>query len=163
MKIIVISDTHIPDRAAELPEKLLNEIKNADMLIHAGDFVSLDLLEELKSLCKNLKAVYGNMDPQEIKDILPLRDIFKVDNFKIGLYHGYGAPNRIFELLNTEFKADKLDMIVFGHTHKAFNEKRGGILFFNPGSPTDKACLDCNTYGILEVSGKKIETKIVNI
>ena len=162
MKIVVISDTHIPERAAGLPEKLLSEIKSADMLIHAGDFVSLAFLEKLKSLCKNVKAVCGNMDPQEIKDILPKKEIFKAGNFKIGIFHGYGAPNGIFETLNEEFKGDKLNIIIFGHTHATFNEKRGDTLFFNPGSPTDKLCVDCNTYGIIEINDK-IEAKILKI
>jgi len=162
MKIVVISDTHIPDRAAVLPEKLLHEIKNADMLIHAGDFVSLEFLEKLKSLSKKIKAVCGNMDPQEIKDVVPEKEIFKAGNFKIGVFHGSGAPHSIFELMHEEFKRDKLDIIVFGHTHSAFNVKQGDTLFFNPGSPTDKLCKDGNTYGIIEVNDE-ITAKILKI
>ncbi len=162
MKIVVISDTHIPDRADNLPAKLLAEIKSADMVIHAGDLVSLQLLNELKSLCKNVKAVWGNMDPQEVRDCLPQKDVFKAGNFKIGLYHGFGAPNNIFGVLNSEFKNDKLDVIVFGHTHSAFNEKRGDVLFFNPGSLTDKLCADCNTYGVIEINDK-IQAKVIKI
>lgn len=162
MKIIVISDTHIPDRAEVLPGKLIEEIKGADIVIHAGDFVSLDFLQKLKSLSKNLKAVSGNMDPQEIKDILPRKEVFKAGNLKIGVFHGFGAPNKIFEILGAEFKGDKLDLIVFGHTHSTFNEKRENTLFFNPGSPTDKSCLDCNTYGVIEINGN-IEAKIIKV
>ncbi len=162
MKIVVISDTHIPDKAEGLPAKLTEEIRGADMVIHAGDFVGFDFFQKLKSLCKNLKAVSGNMDPQEIKDILLRKEIFKAGNFKIGIFHGFGAPNKIFEVLGAEFKGDKLDVIVFGHTHSAFNEQRENALFFNPGSPTDKACEDCNTYGIIEVNDK-IEAKIIKV
>jgi len=162
MKIVVISDTHIPERADNLPERLLEEIKNADMLIHAGDFVSFEFLEKIKSLCKEVKAVCGNMDSQKIKDILPQKEIFKAGNFKVGVFHGYGSPHNIFEVLNEAFKGDKLNIIVFGHTHAAFCEKRGDTLFFNPGSPTDKLCVDCNTYGIIEINDK-IEAKIFKL
>ncbi|MDD5567835.1 MAG: metallophosphoesterase family protein [Candidatus Omnitrophica bacterium] len=162
LKIVVISDTHIPDRAKALPEKLIEEIKNADMVIHAGDMVSLDFLNGLKSISKCLRAVCGNMDPEEIKKALPQKDIFKAGNFKIGLFHGFGAPNRIFELLDSEFKNDKLDVVIFGHTHQVFNEKRNGALFFNPGSATDKSCVECNTYGVIEINDK-IQSRIVNI
>jgi hypothetical protein len=162
LKIIVISDTHISDKVDALPVRLLEEIKNADMVIHAGDLVSLDLLKQLKSLCKDVKAVWGNMDPQEVRDELPQKEVFKAGNFTIGLYHGYGAPNNIFGVLNSEFKNDKLDVIVFGHTHSAFNEKKGDVLFFNPGSLTDKLCSDCNTYGIIEINDK-IQARIVKI
>jgi uncharacterized protein len=162
MKIIVISDTHIPDRAESLPLKLLDEIKNADMVIHAGDFVSLEFLNDLKSLCNNIKAVWGNMDPPEIKKMLPQKGIFKVGDYRIGVVHGYGAPNKMLELLNTEFKNDKLDIIIFGHSHSALNEKRGSTLFFNPGSPTDKILAADNTYGIIEIDGG-IQAKVVTI
>lgn len=162
MRIVVISDTHIPDRASDLPPKLLEEIKNADMLIHAGDFVSLRFLNELKAISKNVKAVCGNMDPEEIRKALPQKEIFKAGNFKIGIFHGLGAPLKIFELLEAEFKNDKLDIIIFGHTHQVFNEKKGDTLYFNPGSATDKACVDCNTYGILEINDK-INSKILKI
>jgi len=158
----VISDTHIPDRAAGLPVKLTEEIRSADMVIHAGDFVGFDFFQKLKSLCKDLKAVCGNMDPLEIKNILPQKEIFKAGNFKIGVFHGFGAPSRIFEILNLEFKSEKLDIIVFGHTHSALNEKRDGVTFFNPGSPTDKLCVDCNTYGVIEINDG-IQTRILKI
>ncbi len=162
MKIVVISDTHIPDRAAGLPVKLTEEIRSADMVIHAGDFVGFEFFQKLKSLCKDLKAVCGNMDPLEIKTSLPQKEIFKVGNFKIGVFHGYGAPNRILEIINSEFKSEKLDIIVFGHTHSALNEKREGIVFFNPGSPTDKLCVDCNTYGVIEINDG-IQAKILKV
>ncbi|MCX5696097.1 MAG: metallophosphoesterase [Candidatus Omnitrophica bacterium] len=162
MKIVVISDTHLPERADRLPAKLLEEIKSADMLVHAGDFVSPELFKELKSLCKNVKAVWGNMDPQEIREELTQKEIFKVGNFKIGLYHGCGAPSSMVDTLSAEFKNDKPDIIIFGHSHSALNEKRAGILFFNPGSPTDKVFAAVNTYGIIEINDN-IESRIVQL
>lgn len=162
MKIVVISDTHIPDKAVGLPAKLIEDIKSADMVIHAGDVVSLGFLNELKSISKCVKAVYGNMDPEEVKKVLPEKETFKAGNFKIGLFHGAGAPNKIFELLDAEFKNDKLDIIIFGHTHQAFNDKIQGTLFLNPGSVTEEGCVECNTYGVIEVNDK-IHSKIVKI
>jgi hypothetical protein len=162
LKIVVISDTHLTEKADMLPVKLLEEIKSADMVVHAGDFVSLELLKEIKSFCKDVKAVWGNMDPQEIRDELTQKEIFKVGNFKIGLYHGCGAPSSIVDILSAEFKNDKPDVIIFGHSHSAMNEKRGGILFFNPGSPTDKVFAASNTYGIIEINDS-IESRIVEI
>ena len=162
MKIVVISDTHLTEKADMLPVKLLEEIKSADMVVHAGDFVSLELLKEIKSFCKDVKAVWGNMDPQEIRDVLAQKEVFKAGNFKIGLFHGHGAPNGMVELLSAEFKSDKPDIIIFGHSHSVMNETREGVLFFNPGSPTDKICADCRTYGIIEINGK-IQSKIVKI
>lgn len=162
MKIGVISDTHINHKSADLPEEIVEAFKNVDMIIHCGDLVDLSVVEKLKNLCKNVKAVYGNMDPAELKDKLPEKEIITVGKFKIGVAHGYGAPNGLVELLTKIFKDEGVDIIVFGHSHKPLNEKRGNILFFNPGSPTDKVFSPYNSYGILDITDK-IEAKIIKI
>lgn len=162
MKIVVISDTHITDELSKLPGKLLEDIKDADALIHAGDFVSLDLFKELKSICKKVVAVRGNMDPAELASKLPEKEIFKVGKFKIGIMHGFGAPDRIAESLIEVFKKDRPDVIVFGHSHVALNEKSGNVIIFNPGSPTDKIFAPYNSYGIIEINDT-IKTQIVKL
>ena len=162
MKIVVISDTHIPDKEVSLPSRLQEEIKDADMVIHAGDFVSIEVLEKIKSLCANVRAVCGNMDTPEMRNILPQKEIFKVGRYKIGIIHGYGAPHNLVETLSDEFKAEKLDIVIFGHSHSALNEKIRDTLFFNPGSLTDKMFAKVNSYGIIEVNDK-IEARIVEI
>lgn len=162
MKIVVISDTHMHEHSEYLPLKLLEEIKGADMLVHAGDFVNSALLTELKSLCSNMHAVWGNMDPQDVRARLPEKDIFKVGKYKIGLVHGCGAPNQMRGLLIQIFKDDKLDIIIFGHAHVSCNETIGDVLFFNPGSPTDKVFASVNSYGIIEINDK-LQARIVNL
>lgn len=162
MRIGVISDTHIPDRAICIPKEILEAFKGMDMVIHTGDFVELCVLEKLKSVCKNVKAVYGNMDHQEVKSKLHDKEIIKAGNFKIGITHGSGYPGRLIDVLGDIFKDDKVDIIVFGHSHSPVNEKRGNTLYFNPGSPTDKIFSPYNSYGILEINDK-IEAKIIKI
>ncbi|MDD2679689.1 MAG: metallophosphoesterase family protein [Candidatus Omnitrophica bacterium] len=162
MKIVVISDTHMTDKAGNLPTKLLEEIKTADMVIHAGDFISIELFEKIKSLCANVRAVCGNMDTPEIRQALPQKEIFKAGRYKIGVMHGYGSPAKLVEAISAEFKGEKPDIIIFGHSHSALNEKIGDTLFFNPGSPTDKMFATSNTYGIIEINAK-IEAKIIEV
>ena len=162
IKIGVIADTHIPDRSKSIPKEILEAFKNVDMVLHAGDLVDLKVLDELRRVCSNVKAVWGNMDPQEARKKLNAKEIIQAGRYKIGLMHGYGAPTKLVEILNEEFKNDKVDVIVFGHAHSAYNEKKGEILFFNPGSPTDKAFSPYNSYGIIEVNDK-IEAKIIKI
>ena len=162
IRIGVISDTHISDRGIDFPPEILNEFKKADMVIHAGDLVELSVLDKLKSVCKKVYAVWGNMDPDEVRKKLLAKEIIEVGARRIGLMHGYGAPARLVELLTEEFKNDKVDISIFGHSHEPFNEIKGGILFFNPGSPTDKVFSPYNSYGIIEVNDK-IEAKIVKI
>ena len=162
IKIGVISDTHIPDRADDIPKQIIEEFKKVDMILHAGDIAELSVLQKLKSLCKDVHAVWGNMDPEEVKKTLAAKEIIKIGNYKIGLTHGEGPADRILELLTSRFKDDKVNIIVFGHSHRSFNESRGGMLFFNPGSPTDKIFAPYNSYGIIEINDK-IEARIIKI
>lgn len=163
MKIGVISDTHVPSNAAQkIPQKVLEAFRNVDMIIHAGDILDLAVIDALKNVCPNVKAVCGNMDSEEAKKILPQKEILKIGKYKIGIMHGYGHPNSLIELLEKEFKSDKVDVIVFGHSHNPFNEKKYDIIFFNPGSPTDKVFAPYNSYGIIEINGG-IQTKIIKI
>lgn len=160
MKILVLSDTHIPRNTAELPPEIFTAIQDADLILHAGDFTELALLEKLKSL-KEVRAVYGNMDSKAVRDYLNAKEIITAGRFRIGLIHGYGAPRELIETVRGEFGA--VDAIVFGHSHAPVNFVKDGVLFFNPGSPTDKVFAAYNAYGILDVSEKKIEGKIIKL
>jgi hypothetical protein len=162
MKIGVISDTHIPDRAKVIPQVILDEFKKVDMVIHAGDFVDLSVLKALRDVCPDLRAVWGNMDPYEIRKRLSEKEIIKVANYEIGVTHGYGHPDKLIDLMAKIFKDDRVDLIIFGHSHKPVNEKKDNILYFNPGSPTDKVFSPYNSYGIIEIADN-IEARIIKI
>jgi len=161
MRIGVISDTHIPDAIDELPQKIYEDFKKVDLIIHAGDIVSLDTLNKLKKI-KMVEAVYGNMDYPEVRKVLNQKEIINVGRFKIGIFHGRGAPSGLVELLKREFKNDKVDCIIFGHSHNPVNMVSDGVLFFNPGSVTDKVFAPYNSYGILEI-GDKIIGEIIKL
>lgn len=160
MKILVLSDTHIPVAAQDLPEEIYKATEDVDMIFHAGDLIDAGVLEKLKSL-KETRAVCGNMDSEELSMALNTKEIINIGKFKIGLIHGYGAPSEIMPTVRREF--DKIDVLVFGHSHAAMNVKKDGVLYFNPGSPTDKIFASKNSYGILEVTSNKIEGKIIEL
>jgi hypothetical protein len=160
MRILVISDTHIPRSAQDLPGAVYKEIEKVGMIIHAGDFVEKEVYDKLKSL-RDLKAVCGNMDSAALRHILKPKEVFSVGKFRIGVIHGYGAPANLIDTIKGEFK--DVDAIIFGHSHATVNMVKDGILFFNPGSPTDKIFAQTNSYGILEIADKKIEGKIIKI
>jgi hypothetical protein len=162
MKIGVISDTHIPMRAKVIPAPILESLKEMNMILHAGDLVELSVLRALKAICGNVKAVWGNMDPQEVRNRLPQKEIITIGKYRIGLTHGSGSPASLIKTVGDIFENDKVDVIIFGHSHCPVNEKRMGILYFNPGSPTDTVFSPFNSYGVIEIDDK-IEARIIKI
>lgn len=159
MKIGVISDTHIPVVADKIPEEALKQFEGVDMILHSGDLVSLDVLEQLNKIAKTV-AVYGNMDYSAARGSLPDKIVVKAGKFTIGLIHGGGAPWDITDRIRREF--DKVNVIVFGHTHQPMNEWLDGVLFFNPGTPTDLRFSHKKTVGIIE-AGADIKGRIVEL
>lgn len=162
MRIGVLSDTHIPDRAKDIPNQVLRNFKNVEMIIHAGDLVDLSVLDKLKEICPKVWAVWGNMDSYEVRKKLPEKLVFTIGNYKVGVMHGSGFPYRLTDLMAKSFKDDEVKLIIFGHSHFALNEKIGNVVYFNPGSPTDKIFSPYNSYGIVEINDE-IKTKIIRI
>jgi len=161
-KIGVISDTHLSGEAVVFPEKLYIELKKCDMIIHAGDMVTIKVAQDLKKVCSNFKAVCGNMDPLEVKKQFPEKEIIQAGKFRIGIKHGFGSANKLISSLKECFKADHVDIIIFGHSHNPLNEKDGEIIFFNPGSPTDDILAPYKSFGIIEINDK-INARIVKL
>ncbi len=158
MKIGVLSDTH----SNPVPPQVLEAFKKVDSIIHAGDFCDVSVLKMLQGI-KDVKAVFGNMDPAPIRKLFPAKEIIACGKFKIGIYHGEGPAAKILERVKEEFKKDKVDAVVFGHSHQPFNEKIGNVLYFNPGSPNDTIGAPYCSYGILMVTEKGIEGKIIKL
>lgn len=161
MKIIVLADTHIPERSEDLPKQIYDDLKDADLMLHAGDITSLEFLKKLEKIGK-IKAVQGNMDEPALKDKLPVREVMRVGKYVICLTHGRGSPFHLTEQVQAEFSKEKPDVIIFGHSHKPLNIRKDGILFFNPGSPTDKIFSETNSYGIITIADS-LEAKIVKL
>ncbi|MBN1871486.1 MAG: metallophosphoesterase family protein, partial [Candidatus Omnitrophica bacterium] len=150
MKIGVLSDTHIPLAANELPQKVIDAFRGMDLILHAGDLVEYSVLKLLEKLAKT-EAVCGNMDSLDLRKVLPNKKIIRAGNFSIGLIHGYGPPFNLPSRIRKEF-VEHVDAIVFGHSHSPMNKVMDGILFFNPGSATDKVFAKYNSYGILTLN-----------
>lgn len=160
MRIVVLSDTHMPRTAEDLPAGIYEEITKSDMIIHAGDFVEIEILDKLRKL-KPTRAVRGNMDSQAIQNQLKEKEIIEIGKFKIGLIHGYGAPTGLIDTVASEFTG--VDAIVFGHTHSPVNIYKDGVLLFNPGSPTDTVFAKVNSFGIFEITDDAIKARVVNL
>jgi putative phosphoesterase len=96
---------------------------------------------------KEVKAVHGNMDSGELKAVLPVKEIVETENKRIGITHGSGAPWGIEERVRKMFESDRIDIIVYGHSHRPQNKVINDILFFNPGNAAD-------SFGILTIDGE---------
>ena len=103
MKIIVLSDTHIPRMARDIPKVIYDEIKKSDLVLHTGDFAEMSFLEKLRKLKKTV-AVYGNMDSKEVSSALKTKEIVEAGKFRIGLIHGSGSPDGLTDRILEEFK-----------------------------------------------------------
>lgn len=132
----VISDTHIPSKSKAIPLKVFEAFENVDMIIHAGDILNEEVLIDLRALAP-VHAVAGNNDSYEIFSEYGSRKIIEVEGKRIGLTHGSGY-NKTYMNAYSEFADDEVDCIVYGHSHIPHNEMINNILFFNPGSPTDR-------------------------
>ena len=151
MKIGVISDTHATS-FDQLPDQILRTLAEVDLIVHAGDFVARDVLDGLKRLGE-VKAVAGNMDSEEVKRILPEKEILIIEGKRVGIIHGWGSPYGIDDRVGGMF--DDVDIIVYGHSHYSQNEMKKGILFFNPGQAK-------NSFGILTI-GQEVSGEIINL
>lgn len=161
MKIGVLGDTHIPRRANEIPKEVLEQLKKCDLIIHTGDFSEISVLEQLKKLGPPVKAVYGNMDSHELMSALPEKIVFNAGKFKIGVYHGDGPSFEMEERAIRRFN-EKLDVLIFGHSHQPKNEVINGVLLFNTGSPTDTFFAPYKSFGILTIN-EEVRGEIIKI
>ena len=158
MKIGVISDTHLNISDDRLEKIVEDHFHGVDLVLHAGDIVDLGVLEVFKD--KQVYAVSGNMDPDSVREVFPKKRVVEIEGRRIGLIHGWGSPSGLEEKLLLEFEDVKC--IVYGHTHRAMNEVRCGVLLFNPGSPTDRRFAKRNSVGILDI-GEEIVGTIIDL
>lgn len=149
-KYIILSDTHIPARAKHLPKILLDACQEAEGIIHAGDWQTLDVFFELSAYAETV-GVAGNVDPWEIVDRFGKKKILAVENLKIGIVHGDGTAKTTEERAWEAFANEDVDVIIFGHSHIPVIKRRENVTLFNPGSPTDKRRQQQYSFGILEI------------
>lgn len=158
VKIGVISDTHLDDYDEGMREKVAEHFTDVDMIFHAGDLVDLRVLKIFGE--KEVKAVCGNMDNFSVKEKFPEHLLFETGGFKFLLIHGWGSPWGLEEKISARFP--DVNCIIYGHTHKPANHRKGNILFFNPGSAANRFFNSSQTIGILEID-KEVKGRIIKL
>jgi uncharacterized protein len=156
----LISDTHIPNRAAMLPSKVLDAFKNVDFIIHAGDLVEFTVIDELEQAAPVL-SVHGNMDVPEVCNALPALNSLKVFDWKIGVMHDPKILHGTSEMEQLA-KQYGFNVFVYGHTHSSRIIWENKILYINPGSPTDPASMiNRPSVALLKVTKTDIVPQII--
>lgn len=156
VRIGVLSDTHLTLGDARLPvllRRCQHYFAGTELILHAGDVVDPQLLPLLP---QPLLAVRGNLDPPE----LPLQRIILLAGKRIGIIHGWGVTYDLEERIVQAFAGEKVDCIVYGHSHQPACHTVNGILLFNPGSPTDRRNAPSYTLGLLTI-GADVEGEII--
>ncbi|GAA2705249.1 metallophosphoesterase family protein [Aeromicrobium ponti] len=148
-----MSDTHMPKRAKKLPAVLLQELDGCDLIIHAGDWQTIDIYHKLKAYAP-VEGVYGNTDSEEICGLFRERLLLEIEGYKIGVVHGHGKGKTTEKRSIAAFGKDRVDIIIFGHSHIPVHKEEGGLTLFNPGSPTDKRRQPRYSFGIMEIEDK---------
>ncbi len=137
VSLVVIADTHVPKRSRDLPPVLWSAIEAADLVVHAGDWVDVALLDELERRARRLLAVYGNNDHGALRQRLPEVARAQVEGVRLAVVHETGDAKGREIRCAARFPDD--DVLVFGHSHIPWDTTAAtGLRLLNPGSPTDR-------------------------
>jgi putative phosphoesterase len=140
-----MADTHVPKRAKDLPAQLWQAVDVADAVLHAGDWVEVDLLDRLENRASRLVGVYGNNDGPELRTRLP--EVARVDlgGVRFAVVHETGAKQGREARCAAAYP--DVDVLVFGHSHIPWDTTADtGLRLLNPGSPTDRRSQPFCTY-----------------
>ena len=151
MRIAVIADTHMPRGRRRLP---VDHLRDADLILHAGDFSTVAVLDELEALGPPVVGVVGNVDEPALAERLPEEREIDAEGARIALVHDAGPGKGRLERLRIRFP--DADAVVFGHSHIPLHEESDGFQIFNPGSATDKRRQPRHTMGVAEAAAGRV-------
>lgn len=137
MRLLLISDTHVPKRSRDLPSRVWDEVGRADVVLHAGDWVDVALLDALEHRANRLIGCRGNNDGPDLRARLPEEANATMEGVRFTVVHETGGANGRDERMARRYPAT--DVLVFGHSHIPWNSTAPtGLRLLNPGSPTDR-------------------------
>ena len=163
MLLAVISDTHLPRGARRLPDACVERLAAADAILHAGDFVTAAVLDEIATIGPPLHAVHGNVDEPDVAMRLPAARLVRAEGARIAMIHDAGAAAGRLKRMHRRFP--DADAVVFGHSHIPLHEQDldGAFQIFNPGSPTDRRRQARHTMGLAHVAGADVRFELVDL
>jgi putative phosphoesterase len=159
VRVLVLSDTHSPRRWRACPDDLLPHLDAADVILHAGDVCTPDVLDLLSTFAP-VHVVLGNNDVPEVAEWgAPETLVVVLEGVCIGMIHDSGQRQGRTARLRRRFPT--ADLVVFGHSHIPLDEAGDGVRILNPGSPTDRRRQPAGTYAWLELrDGEVVDARI---
>lgn len=137
MRLLLIADTHVPKRARDLPARVWDEVDRADVVVHAGDWVTEQLVDDLQTRAERLIACWGNNDGPALRARLPERADVILGGVRLTVVHETGAAGGRDARMSRLYP--DTDVLVFGHSHIPWDTTtQTGLRLLNPGSPTDR-------------------------
>jgi putative phosphoesterase len=163
LRLLFVADTHVPNRARMLPSQVWAAVESADVVFHAGDWVTASLLDEFEHRSRRLIAVHGNNDGPELRRRLPETTSVTLDGVRFAMVHETG-PARGREERSEALYPDA-DVLVFGHSHIPWDTTGPkGLRLLNPGSPTDRRRQPVCTYLTASVDdGALLDVQLVEV
>ncbi len=154
MRLLLIADTHVPVRARDLPTAVWDEVDRADLVIHAGDWVAVSLLDRLEGRAHRVVGVAGNNDGPDLRARLPEVARVTVEGVRLAVVHETGQRDGREQRCAAAYP--DVDVLVFGHSHIPWDTTApggpGGLRLLNPGSPTDRRRQPRCTYMTAEIN-----------
>ncbi|MFC7734048.1 metallophosphoesterase family protein [Actinomadura keratinilytica] len=162
MRVVVVSDTHAPRRWRSCPPRVAEHLRRADVILHAGDVCTADVLDELSAYAP-VHAVLGNNDGPDVAAWgAPERLELDLDGLRVAMVHDSGQAKGRTARMRRWFP--DADLVVFGHSHIPMDQTGDGVRVFNPGSPTDRRRQPHGTIGELDIrDGRLAEARIVAV
>ncbi|MDP9986586.1 putative phosphoesterase [Arthrobacter oryzae] len=163
LNLVLIADTHVPKRAKDLPAQVWRAVENADVVLHAGDWVDAALLDEFERRSRRLLGVYGNNDGAELRRRLPETASATLEGVRFSMVHETGQAKG--RELRCEALYPQADVLVFGHSHIPWDTASpNGLRLLNPGSPTDRRRQPSCTFMEAKVDGGRLaEVRLVEV
>jgi putative phosphoesterase len=162
-RVVALADTHIrAGGSRRLPAAAYEELRRADVILHAGDVLVPELLDELATFAP-VHAVLGNNDVPELARVLPEAQLLTIDGVRVGMIHDSGARAGRAGRLRRRFP--DADVVVFGHSHMPLCEVGvDGQLLVNPGSPIERRRSPTHTIAVLDLHDGRVEhARIVDV
>jgi len=159
-RIGVLSDTHIPQRGARLPDMALRHFEDVELILHAGDLSTLSVLDQLSAYAP-VEAVQGNVEQQEVVMALPIKRTLVVGGCEIGLVHILGERKHYRRSARQEFPTARV--VIFGHSHIPLLEDADGLMLINPGSAMDRRQQPTCTISVLTITDGQPTAEIIPV